>query len=144
MKQPRRQQIQLQKQTPENDERERWAHRRTINTNFLFWTVCPDKACARSRACVGADAKACFERYWPAVPEAMKVELRAYIAGVGKMGMSRDAALAYAASEVERWKACQAEDEREWQAFEAVLREPGSETAPPDPKPHSGPRIRTL
>ena len=44
-------------------------YRRKVNTHFLFWTVCEDRACARARACAGADPSACLLRWWPAVPE---------------------------------------------------------------------------
>jgi hypothetical protein len=144
MKKPKRQPAKLQKQMDNNEPVDPDRIKRTLNTNYLFWTVCEDKACARARGCAGADPEACLNRFWPAVPEEMKIELRAYAVGVVQKHMSKQEALAYAASEVERWKACQAEDEREWQAFQAALREPEPETAPPDPKPHSGPRIRTL
>ena len=42
-------------------------------------------------------------RWWPVVPEEVKVEFRAAIVGVGQKRMSLDEALAYAQDEVARW-----------------------------------------
>ena len=42
---------------------------------FGFWRACPGKVCGRNTSCSG-DARACFDRFWPLVPERVKVEFR--------------------------------------------------------------------
>lgn len=125
------------------EKEERFGHRRKINTNFLFWTVCEDKACARARGCAGAEPDACFDRWWPAVPDEMKVQLRAYAVGAGAKGMSREEALAYAQNEVARWKADEALCAQmiEEHSAPAIAREPANA---PKSEPVTGPCVRSL
>ena len=64
--------------------------RRKLNSSFLFWSVCPDKPCRRTRSCRG-DVQACFARCWPFVPEENKILLRAYITACGRGLPAREA-----------------------------------------------------
>lgn len=57
---------------------ERKQMRRWQCTLFLFWSVCTNKACRRARACAG-EPEACFARWWPHVPQEVKVRYRAMV-----------------------------------------------------------------
>jgi hypothetical protein len=59
--------------TQDKDADTRW-----LNNYFAFWAVCEAGACKRGKRCAGKP-KACFERFWPAVPERMKFEFRGYL-----------------------------------------------------------------
>jgi hypothetical protein len=59
------------------------AYRRTTNTMFLFWTVCPESACRRAKSCVGQPHD-CFLRWWPHVPEDFKFGVRMAIKALGE------------------------------------------------------------
>ena len=54
------------------------ARRRRFNNIFLFWVACEDGACKRNARCAG-DPHACFQRWWPWVPERRKAYYRAYV-----------------------------------------------------------------
>jgi hypothetical protein len=49
---------------------------RTICSRLRFWQVCGRKDCRRAKGCRG-DAKACFSRTWPLLPEMVKAAVRA-------------------------------------------------------------------
>ena len=85
----------------------RIAARRGLNTVLQFWIDCADKQCLRAKGCRG-DVDACFRRYWPQVPEELKVWMRAGITARNK-GLSVQEAGRVAEAEVERW--CGAHDE---------------------------------
>ncbi len=51
------------------------ARKRGINNLFGFWRVCGKGRCRRDRTC-SHDMHACFERWWPRVPEEEKEFLR--------------------------------------------------------------------
>ena len=144
MKKPKRQHKTLQQHKPEDAAREPYGYRRKVNTHFLFWTVCEDRACARARACAGADPSACLLRWWPAVPEEMKIEFRALLVGVGQKGMSPDEAASYAQGEVARWKESQKEDARNWEALQALPLAPEPVKTTAVTPAIRGPRIRSL
>ena len=118
-------------------------YRRKINTHFLFWTECEHRACGRARGCAGGDPDDCFKRWWPVVPEELKVEFRACVTGMGAKGMSYEEAVVYAQAEVARWK----EDEARWaksaeeQKATVVTRKVMSE---PLSAPVPAPRVRSL
>ena len=73
---------------------------RPLCTGLQFWTVC-EKACRRAKACAG-DSQVCFERWWPIVPEGIRLRLRVFIKTCGEGG-TRAAAWAKAQAEAERW-----------------------------------------
>jgi hypothetical protein len=56
--------------------------KRWICNMFQFWTAC-GPACRRARGCVG-DAQECCERFWPHLPEPMKVWVRVAIKALGQ------------------------------------------------------------
>ena len=70
--------------------RERQEDLRCLNSRFMFWSVCPEKACKRTSRCMG-EPDACFERWWPAIPEGVKVQFRAFITASAK-GLSNEEA----------------------------------------------------
>jgi hypothetical protein len=92
--------------------------RRVQCTLFQFWRGCALKRCRRARRCDG-DPHACFERWWPLVPEVLKVQYRAAIVALGA-GLSPHAAAQAARAEVERWRASQAPIGRNEEAEAAV------------------------
>ena len=82
-------------------ERRRGEDIRAVNNVFHFWWVCPEKACKRTSRCAG-DPRRCHERWWPVVPEGMKVEFRTFISASAK-GLSDEQALHEVASVRERF-----------------------------------------
>lgn len=80
--------------------------RRSMCTAFLFWKACRSKGCRRARGCAGRDPDACFERWWPHLPEEFKVQFRAFMTAL-KQGLPRADALKAAATETARWRALQ-------------------------------------
>ena len=70
---------------------------------FQFWRVCRTRACARARQCAG-DPHACFERWWPVMPEAFKVEYRALVTAFASGASKAEAGLAADSARV-RWQA---------------------------------------
>jgi hypothetical protein len=73
------------------------ATRRVGCSLFGFWGVCTQKRCRRALMCSG-DPYACFQRYWPHVPEEAKVRYRAMIrAAQAGLGAREIAAAARAA-----------------------------------------------
>jgi hypothetical protein len=99
--------------------------RRSVHNILCFPRVCPHKRCKRARACAG-DARACFRRWWPVVPEAFKVEFRTIIKALHD-GASPAEAGRMAAAEVARWRAMEArfaEQEARRHAPVAVERKP--------------------
>ena len=59
----------------EADRRQETESRRGLCTFLKFWQFCPDRRCKRARACAG-DVAACFNLFWPQVPEDIKNEIR--------------------------------------------------------------------
>jgi hypothetical protein len=51
---------------------------RVVCNVFRFWWVCEEKLCCRNKKCSG-DSVACFNRFWPQVPERMKVAFRTIV-----------------------------------------------------------------
>ena len=135
MKKPKRQPKQLQKQTPENEAAEQEGYRRRMNTRFLFWTVCAEGRCKRAKRCAG-DGEACFQRWWPHVPEEFKQEVRAFIDGL-RRGLTIEEAARGIAAKVAEWKALDEVEACEAREQRAVLGEPVNAAA-------RGPRVRSL
>jgi hypothetical protein len=71
-----------------------------------FWRVCGKPACRRALDCK-SDAQACFRRFWPEIPEASKVWIRAAIRASAE-GLGRKAAAIAADAEAMRWEELQA------------------------------------
>ena len=80
--------------------------RRSVCTTYKFWHVCPQKACGRAHACTG-DAFACFDRWWPIVPEDLKIQLNVAIKARHD-GMSPKEAVRRGTEEAALWRAQQA------------------------------------
>lgn len=109
---------------------------RALNGLLRFWKVC-DAACRRAGVCAG-DPQACFGRFWPHVPEELKIFLRAGIQARLKK-MSAAEAVRAADAEVERWRALTA-------PAPAQPAQPGGSglPAPPPDSPAPQPRLRRL
>jgi hypothetical protein len=135
MKKPKRQSKPLQEETEEERNAAHLAYRRKINTIFLFWTVCPEGPCKRAKRCAG-DGEACFQRWWPHVPEECKIELRAFIDGLRRGLTTAEAADAIEAK-VAEWQAISAVSARGEEDRNAQARAPVNGSA-------GGPRVRTL
>jgi hypothetical protein len=75
---------------------------RHLYTVLRFWTVCPDKPCRRARACRG-DVRVCHRRWWPHVPEEIKIQLRTVITARNG-GLSPQEAVRAAKMEVARYR----------------------------------------
>ena len=137
--------------------------RRWANTHFLFWRVCGDKACRRTSRCAGGEPEACFDRWWPVVPERDKVYFRACITQMKEgmtaeeLGRAARAEVERAAEHIARIEAEQARAREARQAVEKDTAEVSHPTAqalsvqPPTRRfagggkeERSGPRVRVL
>ena len=133
------------KDTSETGSADDYEHRRALCTHFLFWTVCQPR-CQRAKSCMG-DPKACFDRWWPHVPEEHKNWFRAAIMAL-KDGMTPQQACTHAEAEVARWR----EQERVWAERDAQAESAPATSAPAEAAPaierasrdRHGPRIRQL
>jgi hypothetical protein len=75
---------------PERRRKEDGAMRK-LHDLLQFWKFCPHKRCRHLSRCSG-DARQCFNRFWPRVPEEVKVEIRAAIvARAGGMSVAEAA-----------------------------------------------------
>ncbi len=79
---------------------------RLVNTYFLFHEVCAHRQCKRGRSCKG-DHIACFARWWPVVPEELKVRFRAEITAASKGNLSRQQIEQAGEDAVVRWREMQ-------------------------------------
>jgi hypothetical protein len=87
--------------------------RRGMCSWLMFWKACGHKKCLRAHACA-AKVDDCFDRFWPIVPEWLKVCIRA--AGKAKeAGLSPPQVKAEIARELARWQEMMARQEA-WQA----------------------------
>src|SRR5690242_10644102 len=84
----------------EQNKRDEEARRRWLNSSLLFWRCCRSKRCNRARRCAG-DVNPCFDRFWPQVPEELKVEIRATFTALAQ-GMPPHEATRHAEAEVAR------------------------------------------
>jgi hypothetical protein len=80
--------------------------RRDQCTRFLFWTVCSNKRCRRTKSCTG-DAHACFDQWWPHVPDELRIWYRGALAAQSA-GMTREDAAKEGYAELARWRALEA------------------------------------
>ena len=121
------------------EEQTEW--RRGFCTHLMFWMDCGHKKCLRARACVG-DGNACFNLFWPIVPENMKDGVRALI-------KARHAGLSQAETEAEIRRAImrhQAADEPPAEIPPPAPELPQSAATMPAPATPrvTGPRLRML
>ena len=73
--------------------REQIEGRRGLWTFLKFWMVCADRRCTRARKCAG-NVEACFDRFWPHVPEYNKNKIRHAIVFMNDGMAPREAAVA--------------------------------------------------
>jgi hypothetical protein len=126
---------------PERKRQEEEA-RRGLCTGLTFWKVCRHKQCNRQRACAG-DVDRCFNRFWPLVPEEVKVEIRAMITARAEHKLPPHEAIRYARAERARYLEMEARFARQKAEQEAAQ---AAKFAPPQPKyvPEGrAPRIRS-
>ena len=102
--------------------------RRGLCTHLRFWQFCADRRCKRARQCAG-DVEACFNHFWPQVPEDIKAEIRQAI-----LFMRDGMPPRQAASEARAFVAQRKRIEQETMAREAARR-----VAPPEPDHVSAP-----
>jgi hypothetical protein len=116
--------------------------RRRLCTGLMFWKVCQHKQCNRKRGCAG-EVDRCFGRWWPQVPEDVKIYYRAYVTAVGQNKLSPHEAVRHAKQEVARYLEMEAHFARQKAEQEA---EQAAKFAPPQPRyvpEDRAPRIRT-
>jgi hypothetical protein len=82
---------------------------RSLCSVLHFWKYCGHKKCLRARACA-VDHKDCFDRFWPHVPEEVKIMIRTGIKSKAA-GLSPQQTLAAVERETERWRATMAQCE---------------------------------
>ena len=135
-----------------NDDEEEFTHedmRRFQCNMFKLWTVCEERRCKRAKGCAG-DPEQCLWRWWPQIPEDIKVFYRAFVTAMAKHEMHRDQAYEFAMAEVERWRELERKHEAERAAATAGAAAPAEPGPPPPPVaprtvPDSrAPRIRSL
>ena len=114
------------------DKDDQVAAQRYLCSHLKFYIACGRKQCVREHACVG-NAKECFERIWPIVPEDMKIGLRAGIEAK-RAGLSQSAIVAEIEREMARWREMTAP---------RTASEPAKQAQPTAPAA-SGPRLRVL
>jgi hypothetical protein len=115
--------------------------RRAVCSLLFFWRACGHKRCLRARACA-RESNDCFRRFWPLVPEQLKISLRAGLEA-NAAGRSKPEIAAAIARAQARWRATQAPPATENsvpQSVEAAAAPPRRVAAPA----RSGPRIRML
>ena len=78
------------------------AAQRDLCSHLLFWKACGHKKCLRARACV-VDAKDCFGRLWPLVPEELKISIRTTIKA-RQARLSKPETVAEIERELARWR----------------------------------------
>jgi len=106
---PRAKSEEEQKRAREEAQRQAEARRRQeldlqrkLCSLLQFWMFCGKRRCARAHRCAD-EAVACFDLFWPRVPEHIKTEIRQMIR-FRNQGMSPDEAVAAAADYVARQK----------------------------------------
>jgi hypothetical protein len=115
--------------------------RRKMCSWLLFWQACGHKRCLRARACA-LESNDCFRRFWPLVPEQLKISIRAGMEA-SAAGLSRPEIAAAIERAQARWRATQAPPATENpapQPVEVAAAPPRRVAAPA----RSGPRIRML
>jgi hypothetical protein len=124
-------------------ERERDNARRKLFTAFQLWMVCPDKRCARAKACSG-DVEVCLRERWHVhISDETRAMLGKTLQLIGD-GLSVNEAVAAAQADIAQRKKLAAE-------FDARHAEKPAAPAQPAPAPirrsapvGHGPRVRGL
>ena len=114
-------------------QQEQTESRRHLCSFFWFWKACGSKQCLRARACAG-DADVCFSRFWPLVPQELKIGIHALIKAT-QARLSKSETKAAIVREITRWRATMAPKP-------APQAPPVVSTAPNPPAP--SPRVRML
>lgn len=113
--------------------------RRDMCSWLKFWKYCGHKKCLHVRGCAD-DAFDCFDRFWPIVPERIKVCIRA--AGKAHQAkLPRPEVKAHIERELARWDAFVASEEARQAATQAAA-EPAPQSTAIVPAP--SPRLRVL
>ena len=115
--------------------------RREVCSLLLFWQACGHKRCLRARACA-RESNDCFRRFWPLVPEQLKISIRAGMEA-SAAGLSKPEIAAAIARAQARWRATQAPPATENpapQSVEVAVAPPRRIATPA----RSGPRVRML
>jgi hypothetical protein len=118
------------------------AARRKMCTGLTFWKVCRHKQCNRERGCSG-DVDRCFNRWWPLVPENIKVGIRATITARAQHKLLPHEALRHARAERARYLEMEARFARQKAEQEVAA---AQKYAPPQPRyvpEDRAPRIRS-
>jgi hypothetical protein len=113
-----------------SQEREAAAQRK-LCSHLLFWKACGHKKCLRARACV-VDGRECFDRFWPLVPEEIKISIRTEIK-TAKARLSPAETKAVIEREIARWRATMAPREVPQAAAEPAPQSPPIVRAAPSP-----------
>jgi len=116
------------------------AAQRHLCSHLLFWKVCGHKKCLRTRACA-VDYKDCFDRFWPLLPEEVKIYIRTTIKAA-KARLSPAETEAEFEREIARWRATMAPRAVPQAAPQAMM-EPAPQSLPIAPAA-PGPRLRVL
>jgi hypothetical protein len=126
-------------------ERRRRNGLRRICNHFRFWLACPNKVCARNESCSGDDALACFDRFWPLVPERLKFEFRGLILALND-GLTADEAMRKVKADWERMEGLARELAQGTAASNTVAEEeqPSTPMQLPPRAHQRGPRARML
>jgi hypothetical protein len=117
--------------------------RRMLYTAWLFWKYCPHKRCRHHCACAG-DVERCHDRFWPFVPEDVKVMFRAYLTAWAGDKLPQHEALRHAGAERARYLEMEARFARRKAEREAAE---AQKLAPPQPRyvpEDRAPRVRML
>jgi hypothetical protein len=123
---------------------EKAAGQRDLCSHLLFWKFCGHKKCLRVRACA-VDCKECFDRFWPLVPEELKISIRT-MAKAQQARLSPDETAAEIERELARWRATMAPRDVPQTLPEPAPQVPTiARAVPRAPNPHvPSPRLRVL
>jgi hypothetical protein len=78
------------------------AAQRKLCSYLMFWKFCGHKKCLRERACA-VDGKDCFDRFWPLLPEEIKISVRTEIKAA-KARLSSVETMAAIERDLARWR----------------------------------------
>jgi hypothetical protein len=126
-----------------NDARELEESRRELFTAFKMWAVCPEKVCARAKACRGNVLECLRVRWREHVPDEMRALLSKSI-DLYRQGMPWPEAVTTAYNDMEKHAA--AMDEYAARRAAEAASPPAAQppAAEPSAPANPGPRIRTI